>query len=263
MNSPFAASGPVLHRCADPIELARAVADAVAQGLNQGLSQAVSDALTAPSARAKLVVSGGKTPVAMWRVLRECGLPWSRVDITLADERWVPADHPDSNGALVAQHLLQGRAAEATWWPLYRPDLWAAQPLAPDAQTCERLQAVFQTAWAPPPDVVVLGMGGDGHTASWFPGQRLPDDPAIWFMAVPMPEAPNVRQPRLSFTPSWLLSARHLIVQLQGADKEAMLARALMPPTGDAAVDAREALACPIRRALWAPGVSAQVYYSP
>lgn len=232
--------GPVLHRGANAADQAREVAEVVAQALRGALVQ---------RPRATLVVSGGKTPVAMWQTLRDLPLAWSRVDITLADERWVPPDHPASNEALVRAHLLRGEAAQARWVPLFNgaatPDLGLAA-LAP--------QLAQALSW--PADVVVLGMGADGHTASWFPGQQLPDGPALC-MAVPAPQPPNVAEPRVSLTPAALLNARCLLVQLQGLDKEAALVQALMPP-GATADDLR----WPIRRALWAPGQTCQVFYA-
>ncbi len=226
-------ASPVLHRHADAHALAEAVARAVATGLQEALSA---------GRRASLVVSGGRTPVAMWQVLRDMPLEWARVDITLADERWVPPDHPDSNGGLVQQHLLQGRAAAACWWPLYN-----GMPLA---EALPVQEALFRAHWRQPFDVVVLGMGGDAHTASWFPGAGWPCG-REWFMAVPPPAAPNVVQPRLSFTPAALLSARHLLVHTQGAERQAMLAQALMPPPEGADAQAQWVERMPIARALW------------
>jgi len=229
-----ALASPVLHTHPDADALAHAVAHAVAAGLQQALGA---------GRRASLVVSGGKTPVAMWQVLRELPLEWARVDITLADERWVPADHPDSNGGLVQQHLLQGRAASACWWPLYNG--------LPLAEAWPVQEALFRAHWRQPFDVVVLGMGGDAHTASWFPGGAWPAGNG-WFMTVPAPAAPNVVQPRLSFTPAALLGARHLLVHTQGADRQAVLQRALMPPPAGADAQAQWLAQCPIARPLWA-----------
>ncbi len=226
-------ASPVLHTRPDAHALAHAVAQAVAAGLQEALSA---------GRRASLVVSGGKTPVAMWQVLRDLPLEWARVDITLADERWVPADHPDSNGGLVQQHLLQGRAASACWWPLYNGlSLAEASPVQ---------EALFRAHWRQPFDVVVLGMGADAHTASWFPGGQWPEGTG-WFMEVPAPAAPNAAQPRLSFTPAALLGARHLLVHSQGADRQAVLARALMPPPEGVEAQAQWVSQQPIARALW------------
>ena len=244
-------ANPVLVRQPDAAALAEAVAHSVAAGLQEALSS---------GRRASLVVSGGKTPVAMWQVLRDMPLDWARVDITLADERWVPPDHSDSNGGLAQQHLLQGRAAAACWWPLYN-----GMPLA---EALPVQEALFRAQWRKPFDVVVLGMGGDGHTASWFPGAPWPEPPAAreWFMAVPAPAAPNVAQPRLSFTPVALLNARHLLVHTQGADRHALLAQALMPPPEGAEAQARWVAQWPIARALWAAErvkAPAQVCWAP
>lgn len=242
-SEPAPTAGPVLHRGADATEQAREVAALVADQLQQALAQ---------RPRATLVVSGGRTPVAMWQALREAPLDWRRVDITLADERWVPPDHPASNEGLLQQHLLQGPAAQAHWWPLFNG---AATP----AEGLGLLEASLAQGPSWPADVVVLGMGSDGHTASWFPHQALPDG-AQRCMAVAAPPPPNVVEPRVSLTPAALLSARCLLVHLQGRDKESTLLQALLPPGFD---EAQQALALPIRRALWAPGQACQVFYTP
>jgi 6-phosphogluconolactonase len=246
---PASATGPVLHRSVDAASQALAVAQMVSTQLRQAL---------AARPRATLIVSGGKTPVAMWQALRGQDLDWHRVDITLADERWVPLDHPASNEALVRHHLLQDRAAAAHWVPLHGPSSDQAG-VTPEAALPElEARLIQQLSW--PADVVVLGMGADGHTASWFPGQVLPDD-GRHCLSVPAPALPNVPEPRVSLSPAALLGARCVIVQMQGLDKEAVLHRALQGPPGSD--EPSLALALPIRRALWAPGAACQVFLAP
>lgn len=101
--------------------------------------------------RALLVVSGGSTPVPFFRALAAMDLPWSRVDVTLADERWVDEQAADSNARLVREHLLQGGGAEATFVPLTSG---AETPEEGVAEVSERLAAL---SW--PASVVILGMG--------------------------------------------------------------------------------------------------------
>lgn len=215
--------------------MTEALASTVANQLHAALCQ---------RARATLVVSGGKTPVGVWQVLRNAALPWERVDITLADERWVPATHPDSNEALVRQHLLQSRAAQACWWPLYDPTVSLAQAVRQRGEALKQ-----QLSW--PADVVMLGMGADGHTASWFPGQAMPKDDS-WCMSASVPPPPNVQQPRLSLTPRALLDAACLVLAVQGADKEHTLGQAMLPATD-----------LPVGLALWQSLQGADVFYAP
>ncbi len=97
------------------------------QQLAGQLAEAVAEALRADlatQARALLVLSGGSTPVPFFQALAACELPWERIEVTLADERWVAEDATDSNARLVREHLLKGPAAQATFVPLdhRRPD---------------------------------------------------------------------------------------------------------------------------------------------
>lgn len=165
---------------------------------------------------ASLVVSGGRSPIPFLRALGQRMLDWSRVAVTLADERWVPVDHPDSNAGLVATHLLRGPAAKARFIPLYGGE---ATPEAGLAACAERLREV-----ARPFDVVILGMGDDGHFASLFPGiPALPDllsetGPAL--AATVPPSAPHAR---LSLGVSALIDARRVLVQIQGDAKRRVM----------------------------------------
>jgi 6-phosphogluconolactonase len=152
------------------------------------------------------------------------------VTITLADERWLPPDHPDSNEALVRTHLLKANAAAAHFVPLYNG---AATP----AEGVPELEATLAALpW--PADAVVLGMGGDGHTASLFPdAPELPyalmDAAPARCLAVASPTPPNVPVPRVSLTRRALLDTRQLIVHLTGEDKLELLHQAMLP--GDVA----------------------------
>jgi 6-phosphogluconolactonase len=210
------------------------------------LAEAVAEALRADlveGEQALLVVSGGSTPVPFFRALAACELPWERVQVTLADERWVPDEHADSNARLVREHLLQGAAAAATFLPLTTAD---PTPEQGAAEVAERISGL---AW--PASAVVLGMGGDGHTASLFPDSPelslalSTEAPAV---AVRTPSQP---QPRLTLSADRLHRARRHFLHITGGDKRAVLARAL---AGD---DTRELpirafLACPLAT-YWAP----------
>ncbi len=191
--------------------LASALADRVAGDLRAAVAERGS---------ASLVVSGGSTPRPFFEHLSRRPLPWDRVRVTLADERWVPPDHQASNERLVRRHLLVADAAAATLIGLKTP---AATP-EEGRDACERALAE-----APRPfDVVILGMGEDGHTASLFPG--APEllaglDPASTHtcLAVRPPAAPH---PRISLTRAALADSRRLVLHITGEGKWQVYRRA-------------------------------------
>ena len=162
---------------------------------------------------ASLVVSGGSTPIPLFRRLREARLPWNEVTVTLADERWVDVAEDASNERLVRGELLQGPAAAARFVGL--------KNAAPTAQQ-GAAAAWAQLAQIPRPfDVLVLGMGDDGHTASLFPGSPgiLPAlDPSASPMCVAM-SAPVTPNPRLSLNLAALVQSRRAYLHVVGERK--------------------------------------------
>ncbi|WP_370599835.1 6-phosphogluconolactonase [Pseudomonas nitroreducens] len=190
----------------------------------QGLAAAVADGLRAALAergRALLVVSGGRSPIAFLEALSSAELDWSKVSVSLADERWVPESHPDSNAGLLRRHLLKGAAARAHFIGLYQ----SAASLEEAADKADR----FLHELSLPIDVLVLGMGDDGHTASLFPGSAgLVEalDPASTRRCLPM-WAPSVPRQRLTLTRAVLQGARVQLLAIQGEAKLATLSQAL------------------------------------
>lgn len=191
--------------------------------LAESLAAEIVDALArgiAERGAASLVVSGGSTPKALFAGLCATPLEWSRVTITLADERWVTPDDPASNEGLVRRTLMQGAAAEARLVPLWGPE---SSPIHGAAACCGRVDAI-----ARPFDVVVLGMGNDGHTASWFPGvPQLGEaiDPHATASCMGI-EAPGLEHPRMTLTFPALCDARRVFLHIEGAAKRETLARA-------------------------------------
>jgi 6-phosphogluconolactonase len=181
---------------------------------------------TAIAARgqASLAVSGGKSPIAMFEALRDQELDWSRVSIVLVDERVVPRDHAASNTALVAQHLLQGRAAQARFLPIFRELATVFNAEVLDALVSDATERISPLPW--PLDVAVLGMGEDAHTASLFPGAPgyaraiATDEKLAWVVPDTAPHA------RISFTLHALLEARELLLSIAGESKLAVYRRA-------------------------------------
>lgn len=207
----------------DQAELAPALAAAVADRLRTAIDA---------RGRAVLAVSGGSTPVPFFAALQREVLDWRRVTVTLADERWVDTDHPDSNAALVQRCLLQREAARAQFQPLKNG---AATAAAGCNAVSSQVSALF------PLDVAVLGMGSDGHTASWFPGasnleQALDRDYAGICVAL---QPAGGGHERLSLSLAAVLSAAQLYLHISGSEKWAALERALLPgPVADLPVRA-------------------------
>jgi 6-phosphogluconolactonase len=197
---------------ADGAALAEAFADWTAALLREAI---------AARGIALLVVSGGSTPKRYFAALSRRDLDWSRVAVTLADERRVPDDSPRSNARLVRETLLQNNAAKAQFCALADSRLSPEQELASAAARVAALPL--------PPDLAVLGMGDDGHTASWFPHSTvLPEviDAAARALVAAVP-APDKLEPRLTLTGRALLRARALALQIEGPGKAETFARAL------------------------------------
>lgn len=204
--------GVVAHSLSDAAQLAQVLARQVAGKLEFALQAHGS---------ASLVVSGGRSPIAFFEALSSFTLDWSRVQVSLADERWVAPSEPGSNEALVRRHLLQNAAADAQWLGLYHP--------AASLDEAARLACASLAAMTQPIDVLVLGMGDDGHTASLFPGspllaQALGEDCSD--LCLPM-QAPVSPQQRISMTYPLLSSARLQCLAIQGESKLRTLQRAL------------------------------------
>ncbi|HKK84534.1 MAG TPA: 6-phosphogluconolactonase [Roseovarius sp.] len=180
--------------------------------------------------RALFVVPGGSSPGPVFDDLCEADLDWSRVDVMLSDERWVPEVHVRSNTRMIRERLLVGRAAKANYLPLY------ARAEAPEAVLAELESYIIPRL---PIAVLLLGMGEDMHTASLFPGadnlevalgRRAP-------ILVPM-RAPGAPEPRITLSARVLNDAmsKHLI--LIGSSKRAALDRAQSLPMHEAPVRA-------------------------
>ena len=170
---------------------------------------------------ALLALPGGKTPLPIYQRLAEASLPWKQVTIIPTDERLVPLDSPFSNIRSIAGIFLK---AGARVFPI-GTDI-ADYRLAGNSADA-RLQDL---PW--PPDLVWLGMGEDGHTASIFAGPDLDDAldapkarRAVGVMPDPLPaEAPV---PRVTLTRASILAARTLLITITGAEKRALLEQAI------------------------------------
>jgi len=224
------------HRFPDASAAARALAASIADRL----AAAIED-----RGAATIALSGGRSPAAVFEALRERALPWDRVIVTQVDERWVPVGDADSNSRLIREHLLQGPASAARFVPMKN-----------DAATAREGQPACEAALRALPlpfDMVLLGMGEDGHTASLFPQARELHEgltTQALTLSVTPPAAPHER---LSLSLAGLLRSRALLLQIGGAAKEAVYREAL----GDGPVEDM-----PIRAVLRQDEVPVEVWIS-
>jgi len=199
---------------ADRQELAAALAGLVAARLTKAVTE---------RGTALLAVSGGTTPAKFFAALSRIPIAWDKVTVTLVDERFVPASSPRSNAGLVAANLLQNAAKAARFVPLYHEASGIEDAAASDDAALRSLP------W--PLDVVVLGMGPDGHTASFFPdaddlAKLL--DPASDRIILPV-HAASAGEPRLTLTLARIIDAGFIALHIEGEDKRTAFDGAVAP----------------------------------
>lgn len=198
-----------LHQFSDSQALNAAFAAEISAKLQQAIEA---------RGEAVFVVSGGRTPLPLFRTLANTDLDWSKVTITLADDRYLPDDAPDSNERLVKSALLQNKAAAAKFISLYA---------AADNAEAAVPALLSRVRDLPRFDVVILGMGEDGHTASLFPCSKelaagLADNAADLLATNPT----TAPYQRISFSKPRLAQGRAIYLHLVGSKKLQVLQQA-------------------------------------
>ncbi|MCL1077532.1 6-phosphogluconolactonase [Parashewanella spongiae] len=188
----------------DANQLAEKLAEKIAGLLQEGIDT---------RGKASLVVSGGSTPITLFKLLSKKNIGWKDVYITLADERWVDSENKDSNENLVLQHLLQNKASSAKFTGLKNMFETAVEGCQMASEKLQHFPSKF--------DVVVLGMGNDGHTCSWFPcANRSSLEVALTTdttcVAVTPTTAPHER---ITLTKQRILASRQVFLHLVGEQK--------------------------------------------
>ncbi|ODT83441.1 MAG: 6-phosphogluconolactonase [Pelagibacterium sp. SCN 64-44] len=218
--------------------------------LAKELAESVADRIRAALAArgmASIAVSGGSTPGRFFQALGKTkDIEWDKVVVTLVDERWVDETSDRSNAALVNEKMLQGPAAIAHFFPLYSG---GAEPDAAHVAKTNALMAELPRPFA----AVILGMGNDGHTASFFPGGDMLDEALTAEGPTLAIRAPGAGEPRITFTLPRLLETDGLYLHIEGAEKAEVLDEALGEgPVADMPV-----------RAVLRSGAPISVYWSP
>jgi 6-phosphogluconolactonase len=181
--------------------------------------------IEANDGRVAICLTGGSTPKALYKLLatpswRAC-IPWPRVNWFMGDDRFVPPDHPDSNIGMARRAFLDARAAPGTVHPIPTE---LASPDAAAAAYEETLRGFF----GPQPqfDLVLMGIGPDGHTASLFPGFAELDERKRWVVGV---ERANVAPfvPRVTLTLPALAGCREMLFLIDGAKKNDIVRQVL------------------------------------
>ncbi|WP_224544201.1 6-phosphogluconolactonase [Mesorhizobium sp. CA16] len=222
---------------ADRQDLATALAGQIADRLDSAIAE---------RGTALLAVSGGTTPAKLFATLSTAPITWDKVTVTLVDERFVPPSSPRSNAGLVAANLLQNKAAAARFVPLYHEAANIENAASMDSEALRALP------W--PLDVVILGMGADGHTASFFPDAgNLEEllDPASQRIVLPV-HAASGGEPRLTLSMARIVAAGFVALHIEGEDKRAAFNGAMDPGAKK-----------PIRRVIEAAPRPIEVFWAP
>jgi len=216
------------------------------EALAEKVSQLLQLAITAKG-KASIAVSGGSTPKGFFKLLSTKSIDWSKVTITLADERWVDINSDASNTRLVHENLLQNKASVAKFFHLKQGEELCGETLAD-------LNLAADNALLPL-DVVILGMGEDGHTASLFPcsdqiehGLDIENKSSL--MKVVPKTAPHQR---ITFSFATLKQSENVFLHLCGENKKQVL---------NTALSSSDIFEMPIRAFLQGDGIDTQVYWA-
>jgi 6-phosphogluconolactonase len=232
-----------LHEFDDGEQAADALASAVETRLREGLAK---------HGRATLVGSGGSTPKRLYEILSETRLDWSKVTVVLADERWVDPGQKGSNESFLIETLLQNEAAAANFVGLKTSHARPADAVDAVDETLARVHRPF--------DAVVLGMGGDGHTLSWFPEADglntaiAPDGKLAAAVTAHPSEVTGPFVERMTLTLAALKGACLTALLISGDAKRKVWSQAAEPGRVEA---------LPVRAVLNAPDLGLQTYWWP
>lgn len=200
-------------------------ADALAEQLAADVANILRSAI-ADKGMATLVVSGGSTPKPFFQYLSKADLAWESVWVTLADERCVEPTDEQSNARLVRENLLENRASTAQFVALFE-----------GGEASEGAASIASSRMSELPkfDVVILGMGGDGHTASIFPKatNREAALNAEQRQAALLVDPVTVAPMRITLSANRLLSTGFIALHLTGQEKASLLAEILANPNAE------------------------------
>ena len=193
------------HAFPDRESLDQALAAYVVSRLQQGIAE---------RGKAQLVVSGGSTPIHLFSILADADVEWGSIVVLLADERWVPVDHEDSNERLVRQTLLAGKAKSAQFLSLLP---------TPDDEITNISGLSILLGSLPRFDVVLLGMGEDAHTASLFPCATALREGLTTEQGALITRPRNAPHQRVSMSKHRLQATEHGVIHIVGERKKAVL----------------------------------------
>ena len=184
--------------------------------------------------RFTLALSGGSTPKPLYEAMASQDLPWDKIQVFWGDERYVPSDHPDSNEGMARKAWLNRVPIPAA--NIHAMPTDAADPAVAAQRYEQELQQVFQVqpGEIPALDVILLGMGDDGHTASLFP---YTDALQVHDRLITVGNKNG--QPRISFTVPFINQARCVIFMVAGASKQEALAQIFAPDADSVAYPSR------------------------
>jgi 6-phosphogluconolactonase len=202
-----------LHVSSSAEELARTCAEQIAAAVDQALGE---------RDRCQIALAGGETPKSAYKLLARQHLAWDRVDVLLGDERWVSPQDPSSNARMLRETLLADPepGSRACFHPVPTE---LSDPQASAAAFGALLETVC-SGRPPQLDLVLLGLGDDGHTASLFPGTAAPAVVDRW---TTIGEGKGL--PRVTLTAPVLSAARKVVFLVSGAGKTQALSRLLDP----------------------------------
>jgi len=194
--------------------------ESLAVDLSQNINEILVETIK-KRGRVSMAVSGGSTPIPLFKVLSHLGLDWSKVDLTLVDDRWVSSDHKDSNELLVKSHLIKNKAVNVNFIPLKNDASTAKEGRASSEEVLKSFSLPF--------DIVILGMGTDGHTASLFPcseeiNSAMDLNNNDFLVATTPTSAPYER---LGMTAKAIMDAKSVFLHLNGSSKLHTLEKAM------------------------------------
>jgi 6-phosphogluconolactonase len=198
--------------------------------------------------RQTFLLSGGSSPCDFYEALGQEDLPWAEIDLALVDERWVDEDDTGSNAALIKRRLMAGAANAATFTPMKTS---AATPHLAAAEIDERYRAL------PQPSLIILGMGPDTHTASWFAEaseyeavSRANAPQMVAGLTAPQSSVTGDYLQRMTITGAMLALCREAFLIIKGDSKISLLEDCLSSPSA----------ASPIARAATILGARLQIF---